>query len=359
MINRMLRVLGFLLLVVTAVFGQAQLLTPDERVSNGLPPFSFARFRLHTPYPGPSFTSKVIEIEGSLFSSHRRVQVYHSYASNGTVPGTVQEWLIVPAGRFGATMTYNIVNIEFSHYLDAVIENGSVRAIPGNGSLSQRWMIRANSSSAGSFSLTSLVSGQAFTFPSSADGSACTLTNFNNSAAQSLRIISLISGPNVGQTHTWNVTNPKLIRTVPNQNQVIAVYGAATADDSVMGLWQRYNGIADQEYIFYYTAPDPNQPTHGKLDYYRIFERNSYGVLGLAGTSTGVGAFISRRNYVAASDTQNWYVMKTKVEDEFLIVNAATGLVVEPQNGQSGNGTRLVQNFITGNSNQRWKFTAP
>jgi len=119
--------------------------------------------------------SKVLEVEGDLFSTNTRVQLFFGYERNGWVSGDVQKWQIFLTGRTpSGELAYRIANWNFKKCLDAATHiAGSLAVAPCAGSSAQVWILRPVPGAADrSFQLVSYSTGLALQVASLADGAA-------------------------------------------------------------------------------------------------------------------------------------------------------------------------------------------
>jgi hypothetical protein len=336
-------------------FGQYQ--QSGDRMYYGVTGFSYI---LKTPYIGAGTAPanlKVIEIDSGLFGNNEKVQVYDGYNQNGSVSGKVQEWLFIPSGRIDGQMSYYIINRWHGTYIEASAVNGQVKAKPFNGALNQKWFIDAGLNFNQVF-LRAASSGLYLTFPNSGNGSTVTMQNLTLAPAQQITLTTYSTGVNL-PAYNWNYSQPRLIRLADNTNLVLGDSGQSSANvqNQVVVLQNRVAG-ANYQVWEPYTENTPSYISNlPGDDGFRLFKRWTNFTIAPWNNNGAQGFGITTRDYEPnPGQHQRWYAVPSRVDGQYILVHAASGLTIMPQfNGQ---GALLVFVPISAASSQRWVFTS-
>ena len=340
----------------------AAILTTQIAVAQPIPSsitWSLAPTRYTTKLFFGGLTNKVMEVRSSFGDSGRTVQLYDRYEQNGFVPGSVQEWYLIPAGRIGGEMTYFIYNFEYEKYLDARTDNGSVTVRTGDNSNFQRWF-------------------QFVTYPNAAP--ACTYMNVETSNVLT-RSAEFNGSPFVMRTLTfatnqvfrqgaplrwfqtefWNGLSFQSFpsATISNVADLAysingGIYGSFNLNlaGNVSSGLRRWNSWHPDSIGFV--------SSNSISEYGMIQERYSgfyLGSLGPQSPGTVIGA--TYPVVPVGEGRQCWYVFNSKNLGEYFIVNAEYGYALtanSPLSPGSGMSTQLLG---SAGARQRWRFDQP
>jgi hypothetical protein len=303
---------------------------------------------------------RVLEVDGSPFGG-TRLQVYFGYARNGSVPGTIQEWYIVPAGRDGGTPMFRVINREVKKCLDTMADGDSLSVRPCSGTRNQLWTVLRNDAGRGTtFSLSSVATRQVLEFPSNADGGRVRLAAFRNTADQALQLDAILEGAEL-QYSTSNYEVPYQLRPRNAEDKNVQVAGGNRGDDAPVDIFAAAPTAPHHRFSLYRSVtidyyPIRNDPT-GWDDTHFLVARHSAKCPNVDRASTGPGAAIRQwpcfgSGWIHAA----WYILPAKDTDFFYLFNANSGLTLTVRGGGGANNAPLEQNFFTGADAQQFRF---
>jgi hypothetical protein len=297
-----------------------------------------------------------LETDGAWLTNHDRVQMFHCYGSNGTVPGTVQEWLLIPAGR-GASgaLRWRLANREFGKCLDTTQVSGSISAQPCNGAAGQQWEFVPNTappSARGQFSLRSVGNGLVLDHETARDGSALRLTAFANSADQSWHAVSFVSGrPRLSSP---NYVHAYRIELQSAPGKVLDVWGVNAGDNIPIQAWD-WHGGSNQKFGFFPARDVTQYPPFIEAGFLSILARHSDKAMEVFGFSQSPGARVEQWTWFGTIN-QAWVVLPARDDQHVHLINANSGLALQPADGPVANGTTMTQANFDGSAHQGFRL---
>ena len=300
-----------------------------------------------------------MEVRSSIGDSGRIVQIWDYYVQNGVVPGTVQQWLLLPAGRIGGDMTYFIYNVEYEKYLDARTDNGSVTVRAGDNSNFQRWFQFP-------FPYTNPISA---TFMNVETNSVLTRSGESNGSPFVMRTLTFASNQIFVPLPTpgWldiDFQNGLSFQTFPSEtiscaaNPAYSINGANYGSFNLNLAGNVSSGV--RRWNSWHPASSSFISGVSDSQYGVIQERSSgffLGSLGPQSPGTTIGA--TYPVYPIGEGRQSWYVINSKINGEYFIVNAEYGYALtanSPILPGSGMSTQLLG---SAGARQRWRFDQP
>lgn len=311
---------------------------------------------------------KTLEVEGDIFSTNTRVQVFSGYERNGWVSGNVQKWLIFLTGRTpGGEPAYRVANWNFKKCLDAGARiAGSLAVAPCSGASSQVWVLRPVSGAGDqSFQLLSYSTGLAIEAASLADGAPVFLT-----APDTGRIMQRLVMVGLAQNTLTPVSANRyqfadlriLPRALPGyrlaaaRNEAVVNHGAPVVTKAnEYGCWERWRLVDFHRY------PQPNNawpensvfgllslmPWATDLCQPALAAEIGYSYMGEVGRPFTMWAFYRGVN-------QGWQILPSTNAGYVYIANAVSGFVL--QTTGSNEGAPVVQAPFTGAPNQEFSI---
>ncbi len=304
-------------------------------------------------------SGKLMEVRSSFGNSGRIVQLWDYYVQNGFVPGTVQQWLLLPAGRIGGDMTYFIYNVEYDKYLDARTENGSVTVSTGDNSNYQRWFqFSFRYSDPPTVTYMNVETNSVLTRSGETNGSTFvmrTLTFADNQA--------FVPRTTPGWIDT-DFPNGVSFQTFPSETISCAADLAYSINGATFGSFNLNlagnvsSGV--RRWNSWHPASGSFLTGISASQYGVIQERYSgffLGSLGPQSPGTTIGA--TYPVYPIGEGRQSWYVIDSKINGEYYIINAEYGYALtanSPLGPGSGMSTELLG---SAGARQRWRFDQP
>lgn len=284
-------------------------------------------------------SGKVIEVRSELLDNGNKVQIWDRYTQNGLVPGAVQEWFLIPAGRLGTEMSYFIFNKQYEKYLDSRLDGGAVTVRAADNSANQKWLMQT-------------LEGKV-TYMNAETNSVLTRTGTTNGSIMTLKTLSFAA------------TQRFLKR--PSSNPFISILHVAPRARGDVGAMF---ACADSPSLFLtddgsaFTLRDRNATTQSQRTFQAFHPQTScdFGTLSnngdLGSLSNPVpGTVIGKTNSVEPpASRQLWYIFESKVPFEYYIVNAEFGLALTVDSPVRALQTMRAQLLGTAGARQRWKF---
>ena len=299
-----------------------------------------------------------LETDGNVFSAHDRVQTFFCYASNGFIPGTVQEWLLLPAGRSASgAMQWELANREYSKCLDTVAVSGSdVSAQPCNGGAGQLWEFLPSSVSPGvtrQFSLRSIARGLVLTRGGTTDGSPLRLTALGNSSDQAWQAVGFSWGTGPAISSANYVQRYRIeLRSAPGK--VLDVWGISYDNNVPIQVWDWWGG-GNQQFAFFNARDPVAYPAYPQAGFYSLFAQHSGKVMDLYGFSRDPGARVVQWSWFGTLN-QAWVVLPARDVQYVHIINGNSGLALQPSGGATANGTAMTQAHFNGSWEQMFRL---
>jgi hypothetical protein len=302
-------------------------------------------------------TNKCLEVDGAWLSGNDRAQLFFCYGRNGTVPGTVQEWLLLPAGRDAAgALRWRLANREFSKCLDVAPVRSSVSVQPCNSNPGQLWEFipnRSTPSVSRQFSLRSVADGRVIERTAASDGSALRLAANMDAPAQAWQFANNAIGARP-QVSTSNYPVSYRIELRAASGKVLDVQGAGLGDNTTIQAWD-WHGGSNQKFAFFSAADPARYPAPRASGFLSLFARHSDKAMEVYGFSVEPGARVEQWTWLGLIN-QAWVVLPAKEVEFVHLVNANSGLALQTSNDAIGNGTAMTQRPFNGSTQQAFRL---
>ena len=287
---------------------------------------------------------KVMEVRSDWWDSGQTVQLYDRYLQNGFVPGTVQEWLFLPAGRIGGTMSFFIVNKEYEKYLDGRMIGGAVTVRTGDNSQFQRWFqLILNGKVTYMNAATNLVLSRT----GSGNGSVFTMKTISFAATQQLShgVPNFLITPNFPIAETQLNQNARAIESV-----AVPAYQVHSFFDFAYVLGHSYD-IEDTYRKFHAQFPVSFSPYSFLVNSPMNLPLGSIGAM-VPGTVVGATFPVNS----ITEGRQLWYMVNSKYVGESYLINAEFGLALTANDPLYPGSGMTVELLGTQGARQRWTF---
>lgn len=295
---------------------------------------------------------KDVEVEDALLSKGSRVQQWDGYSSNGLADGYGQMWVFIPAGsitRADGRIVYlvRIINYGFLDYLSAGRGGGQVtleKLNPNGSNIGTFWEIVPT----GNWQEIKLRSNSTNSFLQSPNdnnnGSAMTLATEANIPAQKFKYTKFSQDAPPLKANT-----PAVLVAGNNRSRTLDVTGCATANNTILELWDKGSNNPCQQFNF-------SKPAIGAGNIYRLAPviAPSFTVRQQDPAALFPGANIVTGD-PAASDVSNYWIIVKCIRDpgKYILFNF-NGMCMEVWNNRTDNGATIGQNAFFNTDNQKW-----